>query len=248
MGRSGQEGIDAEVARWADELDAALRAAGTPGRAAQERAYLKSSIEHYGVTVPDGRAVAKAFARRHPDLDHRQVCALAEALWQVPVHERRRLAVELLERFVDQLGPADGAMLERMLRESRTWALVDELAPSVVGPLVERHPELGATLDRWAVDDDFWLRRAALLALLLPLRRGAGDFDRFARYADPLLADPQFFIRKAIGWVLRDTAKRRPDLVAGWLLPRAGRASGVTIREAVKPLSEEQRAAILAAR
>ncbi len=107
---------------------------------------------------------------------------------------------------------------------------------------------LGPVLDRWAIDDDFWIRRSALLALLVPLRRGAGDFDRFARYADVMLEEKEFFIRKAIGWVLRDTARRRPDLVFGWALPRAERMSGVTVRELVKPLSDEQRAAIEAAR
>jgi 3-methyladenine DNA glycosylase AlkD len=60
-----------------------------------------------------------------------------------------------------------------------------------------------------------------------------------------MLDEREFFIRKAIGWVLRDTARKRPDLVYEWLLPRAARASGVTIREAVKPLSEAQRAAVL---
>jgi 3-methyladenine DNA glycosylase AlkD len=139
-------------------------------------------------------------------------------------------------------------LLERLLRESRTWALVDGLAASVVGPLVERHPELTAVLDRWAADDDFWIRRSALLALLGPLRRGEGDFERFARYADAMLDEKEFFIRKAIGWVLRDTAKRRPDMVYEWMLPRAQRASGITVREAVKPLSEEQRQSILDAR
>ena len=80
------------------------------------------------------------------------------------------------------------------------------------------------------------------------MRRGDGDFERFARYADAMLDDKEFFIRKAIGWVLRETAKKRPGLVYTWLLPRAARASGVTIREAIKPLPEQQRMAILAAR
>ncbi len=62
-----------------------------------------------------------------------------------------------------------------------------------------------------------------------------------------MLEEKEFFVRKAIGWVLRETAKRRPAIVYEWLLPRAARASGVTLREAVKPLSDEQRAAILAA-
>jgi 3-methyladenine DNA glycosylase AlkD len=63
-----------------------------------------------------------------------------------------------------------------------------------------------------------------------------------------MLDEREFFIRKAIGWVLRDTGRKRPDLVYEWLLPRAARASGVTIREALKPLSAAQRAAIIAAR
>ena len=89
---------------------------------------------------------------------------LVEALWIEPVHERRMVAVELLDLYVDRLRPDDAELLERLLRESRTWALVDGLAASVVGRLVERYDEMGTVLDRWAGDDDFWLRRSALLA------------------------------------------------------------------------------------
>jgi 3-methyladenine DNA glycosylase AlkD len=231
-----------------DEIDAALRDAGSPDRAEHEQAYLKSQLVHYGASVPSIRSVAKRVAVDHPDLGHDELVDLVGALWDKPVHERRMVVVELLEQYADRLEPSDIELLERLLRESRTWALVDGLAASVVGPLVELHGELGAVLDRWAADDDLWIRRSALLALLVPLRRGEGDFDRFARYADAMLDDDEFFIRKAIGWVLRDTARKRPDLVFAWLLPRASRASGVTIREAVKPLSEQQRNAILAAR
>jgi 3-methyladenine DNA glycosylase AlkD len=156
--------------------------------------------------------------------------------------------VELLDLFGDKLRPTDAPVIEQLLRDARTWALVDGLAANVVGRLVEGHHELGSILDRWADDSDFWIRRSALLALLVALRRGQGDFERFSRYADAMLDDREFFIRKAIGWVLRDTAKTRPDLVYRWLLPRASRASGVTIREAVKPLSTRQREAVLEAR
>jgi 3-methyladenine DNA glycosylase AlkD len=61
-----------------------------------------------------------------------------------------------------------------------------------------------------------------------------------------MLAEKEFFIRKAIGWVLRETAKKRPDLVADWLAPRVHRASGVTVREAVKPLPPATRELLLA--
>jgi 3-methyladenine DNA glycosylase AlkD len=237
-----------DVAELLAGIDAELRAEGSPERAVQEKAYLKSRLDHYGVSVPALRAVAREAAKRRPPLEREELLALVEALWAGTVYERRRVAVELLELCGDRLQPADAGLVERLLRESQTWALVDELAAMVVGPLVERHPELGVVLDRWAGDPDFWIRRSALLALLVPLRQGGGDFPRFARYAETMLAEKEFFIRKAIGWVLRDTARKRPDLVYAWLLPRAARASAVTLTEAVKPLSPAQRAAVLAAR
>jgi 3-methyladenine DNA glycosylase AlkD len=231
-----------------DEIDAALRAAGSAERAVHERAYLKSELVHYGVSVPRIRSIAKQVLADHPAIGHDELLDLVVALWDEPVHERRMIVVEMFEENVDVLEPGDIELLERMLRESRTWALVDGLAASVVGPLVERYGQLGVVLDRWAIDSDFWLRRSALLALLVPLRRGGGDFERFGRYADAMLDDDEFFIRKAIGWVLRDTARKRPDMVFAWLLPRASRASAVTLREAVKPLSDQQRTAITSSR
>lgn len=236
------------VGRLVEQIDIALRTQGSPERAEHEKAYLKSELEHYGTSVPAIRSVAKEVASHHPGLSHDDLVALVRALWAAPVHERRMISVELLDIYQGRLQGEDIVLIERLLRESRTWALVDSLAASVAGRLAERHPQLGLVLDRWAGDQDFWIRRAALLALLVPLRRGGGDFERFARYADTMLDDKEFLIRKAIGWVLRDTARKRPDLVYAWLLPRAAQASAVTLREAIKPLSEPQRAAVLAAR
>ena len=157
------------------------------------------------------------------------------------------LAIELLRMHREKLRAEDLKLVERLLRQAKTWAYVDELAVAVAGFLVERFPAQTSILDRWARDADFWIRRSAMLALLSPLRRGAGDFDRFSRYADAMLEEREFFIRKAIGWVLRETGKRRPGLIADWLLPRCPRASGVTVREAVRWLLPEQRDACLAA-
>jgi 3-methyladenine DNA glycosylase AlkD len=225
-------------------LDAELRAGGTPERAAGSKAYLKSELEFYGTTVPGMRASVRALRKDHPALARADVLAVATDLWAPPVFERRLLAVLLLEAHVDLLAPADLALLERWVRESHLWALVDNISGDVAGRLLDRLGEPVATgvLDAWAADRDVWVRRSALLAHERSLRAGEGDWDRFARYADAMLEEREFWIRKAIGWVLRDTARRRPDLVFAWLLPRAGRASGVTMREAVKHLTPEQRA------
>ncbi len=220
----------------ARRIEAALRAHADPVRARGAKAYLKSEWEFIGVRAPVFRLAIRSELAAVRPLDWATLLAAVSALWSRHVFELRAAAVELLDTHAALLLPTDVAVVERLVRESHTWALVDGLAAHVAGALVERHPTLGRTLDWWARDPDFWLRRSAMLALLVPLRRGGGDFERFSRYADAMLEEREFFIRKAIGWVLRDTSKRRPAMVAEWLTPRMGRASGVTLREALKYL------------
>jgi 3-methyladenine DNA glycosylase AlkD len=229
-------------------IDLELRRAGDTTRADTEKRYLKSAPHHYGTSVPAIRRIAKAGLADGAGLTRYDLLLLVDDLWSREVHEARMAAVEILQLRSELLEPNDLELVERFIRESKTWALVDGLAASVAGPLIERFPQLSSTLDRWAGDEDFWVRRSALLELMLPLRSGEGDVERFARYTDAMLGEREFFIRKAIGWVLREAAKTQPDRVFGWLEPRAARASGVTVREAVKYLPEDQRAAILDAR
>ena len=169
-------------------IERALRALGTAERAVTEKAYLKSDLEFAGTGLPAVRATVKGWCKDRAGLDHDDLVAVAGALWDRPVFECRMAAVELLEASAHLLRAGDSVLVERMLRTAGTWALVDGLAANVMGALTERYPELTSTLDRWATDDDFWLRRSAMLALLKPLRRGDGDFERFGRYADLMLA------------------------------------------------------------
>lgn len=227
------------------EIEAALVEHVTPGRAEKEKSYLKSALRHLGVPVPAVRKVAKRFAK---GLAREAGVALAEALWREPVHELRMCAVEVLSARKKTLTFEDLPLLERMIRESKTWALVDPLAIDLVGHLVTAHPEASAPeLDRWNADEDFWIRRSSMLALLRPLRKGGGDWKRFVRYADATLHEKEFFVRKAIGWVLREAGKQDPERVRAYVEPRVDRISGVSIREAVKPLSEDDRARLMAA-
>lgn len=222
----------------ADALEAELRAQGDPARAAGEKRYLKSRLQFHGVTLPQLERTVRAFTVAQPIADRAALTALAVALWEGPVHERRMAAVVLLERHRQLLTPDDLPLLERLIRESQTWAYVDALAANVVGPLCAGAAGTGQVLDRWAGDPDFWVRRSALLSQLRPVRDGA-PLDRFLRYVDAMLDEREFFIRKAIGWVLREAGKTRPGEVTAWLAERIDRVSGVTLREAVKYLPED---------
>jgi alkylated DNA nucleotide flippase Atl1/3-methyladenine DNA glycosylase AlkD len=217
------------------QIETLLRPLGTPERAAGAKSYLKSDLDFLGVTTPDLRKAALAWLHDHPDLDRADLLDLVRSLWDEPVHELRAFGLELLTARRKDLRGEDLDLLEDLLRRSRSWAYVDTLAVQLAGPLVA-DPKQVRRLDRWVQDPDFWLRRSAVLALLLPLRRGEGDWARFVRYADLLLEEKEFFIRKALGWVLREVAKKRPELVRQFLREREGRVSGVTRREAEKYL------------
>lgn len=237
-----------DAGKEADGILAALSTLGNPVRAENEKRYLKSAMVHYGVTVPLTRKTGLAWHRANPEATRADVVRVAELLWESDVFEARMASAEILKAAQGKLSLDDFPLLERFLREARTWALVDTISTGVCDLLHQRFPESGETLDRWAKDPDFWLRRAALLTLLRPLVRGGGDFERFGRYADSMLGEREFFIRKALGWVLRDTARKRQKLVAGWLAPRAKRASGLTFREAVKHMEVDLRMALQKAR
>lgn len=237
-----------EVAREVTIIEAALADRGTAEGAEGAKAYLKSELEFHGVDAKGVRLTAREVFDRHPDLGHDDLVRLVRALWRRPSFDAKAVAVGLLERRPDLLGPCDLELVEELLRQSGTWALVDWLCTKVASPLVESDAVLNSTLEAWARDDDFWLRRASMLALLPALRRGEGDFELFARFASTMVEEKEFFIRKAIGWVLRDVSRKRPDLVFDFLSVHIREVSGLTLREGSKYLPKKQREALNRAR
>lgn len=217
----------------ARKIERDLKRVGTSERAAGEKRYLKSDLTFLGATLGDIRRAVRSAAKVH-HLEHDELLLVLDELWCKGIFDLRMAACMLLEIYATELDANDLKVIERLIRESKTWALVDVLAGDVVGEIALRH-RIKRRVDTWARDDDFWIRRSSLLAELKPLKSGL-DFEPFARRADRMLDEREFFVRKAIGWVLREASKKRPDEVYDWIAPRTHRASGVTMREVVKYL------------
>jgi 3-methyladenine DNA glycosylase AlkD len=235
-----------QFASQIDIFHSQFQAEGTAERAEAEKAYLKSSLDFYGVSVPVIRQTAKAFQRSHLQLSRANLIGLVKELWQQPYHELRSLGIALLENYVNRLEADDIEVIEDLLRRSQTWAHVDWLATKVANRLVKHYPENKQRLKDWATDDNFWLRRSALLALLNVAKSDPAEFQRFADFAAPMLTETEFFIRKAIGWVLREASKQHPDWVYQFLDEQIDRVSGLTLREGSKYLPSEERDRLLA--
>jgi 3-methyladenine DNA glycosylase AlkD len=111
------------------------------------------------------------------------------------------------------------------------WDTVDALAHSV-GALVLRHPELQDEMDVWIADDDLWVARVAIIHQLGA--KQATDTDRLFGYCTTRASHPDFFIRKAIGWALREYSKTDPDAVRQYVAGMGGKLSSLSRREALK--------------
>jgi 3-methyladenine DNA glycosylase AlkD len=222
----------------AEQLARQLGEFAEPARAEAERAYLKSSLEHLGVPVPAVRRLVRGAVRANPVLTGDDVIDLADALWAAPVHEMRVAAIELLVEMPGAVDAGRLPWLEARLRECHTWALIDPLAGTVVADLVFRERAAALpVLDRWVYDPDFWMRRSAVLGLRSCLRRDR-ELERFFHYADVLLPDTEFFVRKVLGWVLREIAPRHAHAVSNWLRANMGRMNLITLREPLRKLPD----------
>ena len=222
----------ADIAR---EIVAALRDVADPARAAPMAAYMRRRCVFLGVATPQRRAatrapIAAARAPHEADL----ALAVAAALWQEPWRECHYAGVDLLAACAGALRPAALPALRTLIVTHSWWDTIDGLAKHVVGAIVLRHRGAATTMDRWAVAPNPWLRRTAILHQLG--FKEATDGDRLFRHCLANARDPDFFLRKGIGWALRQYAYVEPERVAAFLDAHADALSPLSRREAAKHL------------
>ena len=223
------------VATWLAPIEAALRALADAQQAVPMKAYMLGQFEFLGIRAGPRRDALKGLMKFTGTAD--ELLALAEALWRLPEREFRYVAVDLLAKHHKRL---DISVLPRILQLVQTgawWDTVDGLA-GVVGDIWLRakatQADVQKRMDECLLHPDLWVRRVAMLHQLG--WREQADEHRLLRYALTLAPEKEFFIRKAIGWALRDHARTRPDAVQAFLAQHAGELSGLTLREAGKHL------------
>ncbi|UXW85168.1 DNA alkylation repair protein [Microbacterium azadirachtae] len=216
----------------ANVIREALRAAADPALAPGQQAYMKSAMPFLGVRVPDARRLATQAARGVVDVDELRDAALD--LWRAAGYREERYAAQALMALKPLRGRLDLLDVhEEMIRTGAWWDHVDEVAHRLAD-LLDSHPaELAVELRVWADDEDLWIRRAAIIAQLQ--RRDRVDHGLLSDVIEANLGDEEFFIRKAIGWALRDHARADPDWVRAFVDAHPS-LSPLSRREALKHL------------
>ena len=227
-----------------DAIRAALAGAGDPVRAAGQQAYMKSSMPYRGLTSPELRVLLR------PLLADPALAPASRAAWEADVRalwdgatyrEERYAALALTGLRVARPWQDPSALgLYRYLVETGAWwDHVDVVAADRVGPILLRHREIVTPVMRaYAGDDHLWVRRTAILAQLK--HREETDLDLLTDVIDANLEGSpfgrEFFVRKAIGWALRQHARTDPGWVRAFVDARGDHLSGLSRREALKHL------------
>lgn len=218
------------AAALVDDIRRGLRDAAEPERAPGQQAYMKSAMPFLGVRVPEVRAITSRIAAGR---DADTVLAASRRLWDEATHREERYAAMALLRHRALRGELRLVpLVEHMVRTGAWWDITDELAHRL-GDLLDTRPHDAVPLVRaWAQDDHLWIRRIAILSQLG--RRARVDRDLLAEVIEHNASDPDFFIRKAIGWALRDIARVDPDWVRAFVTDHP--LSALSVREATKHL------------
>ncbi len=200
------------------------------------RAYMKSAMPYRGVQAPALRKLVRAALKDHP-ADNKEAWESAVLeLWDgAEYREERYAALEVSGakrcmpfRTIDTL-----PMFEHMVVSGAWWDFVDDIATHRLRELLERCPgEMAPSMRTWSRDTDMWKRRAAVLCQVG--RKEHTDLALLFDCIEPNLSDRDFFIRKGIGWALRDLAWRDLKVVEDYVARNRGRLSALSSREALK--------------
>lgn len=208
-----------------------------PTKAVEMAVYMKTDMPFRGVQKPDRQPVLRAMYANFIPQDFADYENGITALWQLPHREEKYAAIEFAIRHKRHIVPEALPIYERLIREGAWWDLVDPVAASLVGRvLLQERSRTGGIMDRWIEDDNLWIRRAALLAHLK--HKDRTDERQLFAHCLRLSNEKEFFIRKAIGWILREYAKTAPAAVGAFLQTHRDTLSPLSLREASKHLRD----------
>jgi len=221
-----------------ERLRVELGAAGDPVRAAGQRDYMKSTMPFQGLSAPELKALLRPYLAAYSPASRAAWDATVRELWDAATHREERYAALALTRHRSARAWQDVGTLDlyrHLVVTGAWWDLVDETASHLVGGVLADHrADATPVISAWARDDDLWLRRTAVLAQLRHKRDT--DLALLADAVEANLDERSFWLRKAIGWALRDQARTDPD----WVRERVGawgdRLSPLSRREALKHL------------
>ena len=187
-----------------------------PQIAEQQKAYMRNQFEFFGLTAPVRKEILKPFFVKEYLPTKKELTQLVKILWDKPQREYQNFAQELVFKYVKQFEKNDIELLEYMVTHKSWWDTVDFIAYKLMGAYFKKYPEqIDSYVHKWIESKNIWLQRSALLFQLK--YKQAIDTALLSSTINALLGSKEFFINKAIGWVLREYSRTNPDWVVDFV-------------------------------
>lgn len=207
-----------------------------PDKAVQMKAYMKNQFEYLGLSSPVRRELTRTFYAEHGYPSPGEVESIVSACWLMPYREYKYFAMELMVKMKKKAGHDAIHLYERLITDQSWWDTIDLIAPSLAGYHFMEYPEERAEyLNKWIKSGNIWLQRSCILFQLK--YKLETDTRLLGSIILKLKDSKEFFIRKAIGWSLREYSKTDPGFVIRFV--RTHELSGLSHREALKWLERQ---------
>lgn len=216
-------------------VSAQLRTLANPQNAAPMAAYMKTTMPFYGVKKPERLPAYREMRIRFVPSTRREYESGVRALWRLPHREEKYAALQFARQNDAFVTLESLPLYERLIREGAWWDLVDEIATKLVGRAqLKQRAAVRPVLRLWINDEDLWIRRTALLSQIG--HKALTDQRQLFGHCLRRAGETEFFIRKAIGWALRDYSYTEPAAVRDFLVAHREQLSGLSYREGAKQL------------
>ncbi|PCI35933.1 MAG: DNA alkylation repair protein [Flavobacteriaceae bacterium] len=195
-----------------DALEYEFRASSNLRLALKQKAYVRNQFEFYGLKTTERREIQKPFLIKDFLPEKNESIAIIKLLWEKPQREYHHFSQELAFKYVNQLEKTDIVLFEYMVTHKSWWDTVDFIANKLMGAYFKKYPEQRKVyIEKWLKSTNIWLHRSALLFQL----KYKNDLDKelLSHIINSLLGSKEFFINKAIGWLLREYSRTNPEWV-----------------------------------
>ena len=234
--------------RKAAEMLERMRSCANEKKAASYQRFFKEPVTMFGIDGPTMRELNReVLGEVDKTWTLNDAVAFCKAMIRDPHMESRGTGFQMVARFVDQAPPDLLPTIKQWLEQScGSWALVDNLAPSVLGPFLDRHRTLVPEVVTWTESPNLWVRRGATVAFV-PLVRDKKHLPTAYRIATKLFGDKEDLMHKAVGWLLREAGKTDMERLEQFLLKNGPKIPRTTVRYAIERFPKARRKELLEA-
>lgn len=201
-------------------------------KATGAKAYMRNQFEYLGLSAPIRQSITKAYIKANlPDCN--ELDTIVKELWQMPEREYQYFAIDLIAALKKQWTKDIITLMEFVIVNKSWWDTVDA-ASNLTGSYFKLFPGQAYKITgRWNRSDNFWLQRSSIL-FQLKYKKDT-DIDLLKKYILTLTSSKEFFVQKAIGWVLREYSKTNSKWVQEFV--KQHKLAPLSQREALKRLS-----------